>query len=470
MIKFIIEKELREIIGSTRFAITFGACSVLLLLSFYVGARNFQISMEQYEASKREDLRKLEGVTDWNMVRDLRIFLPPQPMTSLVMGVSNDIGRTVEIRGSGELNGIESRYGDDPIYAVFRFLDLDFIFQIILSLFAILFAYDAVNGEKERGTLRLTLANAVPRSSYILGKMAGSFLALAVPLLIPMLLGILILVVMQIPMKGDDWIRLGLVVLAGYFYFTVFLSLGLLVSSRTEKSSTSFLYLLVFWILSVMIVPRTAVLLAGRAIDVPSVDQLASEKSRFSASLWQEQRKKMSEFRAPENTPPPKMMEEFQKFMSSLGEEREKKMSEFSERLNEKRLNKQREQEELAFSLARISPSAVFSLVSTTVAGTGIHLKDLYKAEAERYQESYAEFIRGKTGQNPSGGMVFRFSTGDEEKKEPINPHEIPVFNFEKEPLSASFGSISVDFGILILCSLLFFAGAFRSFLHYDAR
>ena len=66
--------------------------------------------------------------------------------------------------------------------------------------------------------------------------------------------------------------------------------------------------------------------------------------------------------------------------------------------------------------------------------------------------------------------MVFRFSTGDEEKKEPINPHEIPVFNFEKEPLSASFGSISVDFGILILCSLLFFAGAFRSFLHYDAR
>src|SRR3970040_2617716 len=125
MLKLIIEKELREIIGSTRFAITFGACSVLLLLSFYVGARNFQISMEQYEASKREDLRKLEGVTDWNMVRDLRIFLPPQPMTSLVMGVSNDIGRTVEIRGSGELNGVGRRYGHDPTSAVCGSLVVD---------------------------------------------------------------------------------------------------------------------------------------------------------------------------------------------------------------------------------------------------------------------------------------------------------------------------------------------------------
>ena len=38
--------------------------------------------------------------------------------------------------------------------AGFRFLDLDFIFQIVLSLFAILFAYDTISGEKERGTLR----------------------------------------------------------------------------------------------------------------------------------------------------------------------------------------------------------------------------------------------------------------------------------------------------------------------------
>ncbi|MEE8583230.1 MAG: ABC transporter permease subunit [Acidobacteriota bacterium] len=65
--------------------------------------------------------------------------------------------------------------------------------QIVLSLFAILFAYNAVSGEKEQGTLRLSFSNAVPRDSYILGKAAGSFLALAIPLLILILLGCLLL-------------------------------------------------------------------------------------------------------------------------------------------------------------------------------------------------------------------------------------------------------------------------------------
>ena len=321
MIRLIIEKELKDILGSTKFAVTFGACSLLILLAFYVGGRNYQVGMEQYGAGKREGLSKLEGITDWNEVRSNLISLPPQPIASLVMGVSNDIGRNTEVSGRGELSAEDSRYGEDPIYAVFRFLDLDFVFQIVLSLFAILFAYDAINGEKEQGTLRLTFANPVPRAEYIVGKMAGSFLALAVPLLVPILIGSLILVLLGVPMRGSDWVRLALVVFAGYLYFGAFLAISLFVSTRTERSSSSFLISLVIWIFSVMVVPRTAVLMAGRAVDVPSVDEISSQKSRFSASLWQDDRKKMSDFRAPEGTAPDKVMVEFQKFMQKIGEE-----------------------------------------------------------------------------------------------------------------------------------------------------
>ncbi len=128
MVRLIIEKELKEIIGSTKFAVTFGACSLLILLAFYVGGRNYQVGMEQYEAGKTESLRKLDGVTDWNEVRSNLISLPPQPIASLVMGVSNDIGRNTEVSGRGELSAEDSRYGEDPIFAVFRFLDLDFVF------------------------------------------------------------------------------------------------------------------------------------------------------------------------------------------------------------------------------------------------------------------------------------------------------------------------------------------------------
>ncbi|MGB2867378.1 MAG: ABC transporter permease [Bacteroidota bacterium] len=470
MIKLIIEKELREIIGSTKFAVTFGVSSILIILSFYVGGRNYQIGTEQYESSKREDFRKMEGITDWNEVRDHRVFLPPQPVASLVMGVSNDIGRTMEIHGRGELTAEDSRYGDDPIYAVFRFLDLDFIFQIVLSLFAILFAYDAINGEKERGTLRLTFANPVPRGSYILGKMLGSLFGLALPLLIPILIGSTVLLLMKIPLQTPDWVRLALVVACGFLYFGAFLALSLFISSLTERSSHSFLLLLIIWILSVMVVPRIAVLLAGRAIDVPSVDELGSKKSRYAASLWQEDRKKMADFKSTPGVPANEVLKGFQKFMSQMGDEREKKIQEFGRQLNENRTNKQRLQEDLAFGLSMVSPSAVFSLASTTISGTGLRLANNFQHEAETYQTSYGEFMKEKTGMNPGGGMVFRISTDNDTKKDPVNLNELPVFEFRREPLRAVLGSIALDFGILALFNILFFAGAFISFLRYDVR
>ena len=203
MLKLLIEKELREIISSTKFAVTFGVCAVLILLAFYTGARNYQVSLAQYQAAKTENLRQLEGLTDWIMVRNHRIFLPPEPLAALVTGISNDIGRSTTVRGRGELASQDSRFNDEPIFAVFRFLDLDFIFQIVLSLFAILFAYDAINGEKERGTLRLTFANGIPRAQYLIGKMTGSFLALAIPVLLPILLGCLLLPLMGVHLVRD---------------------------------------------------------------------------------------------------------------------------------------------------------------------------------------------------------------------------------------------------------------------------
>ena len=471
MIKLIIEKELRDIITSAKFAVTFGVCSVLVVLSFYVGGRNYQIATEQYDAAQRGELKTFAGITDWREVRDHSVFLRPQPIASLVMGVSNDIGRDASVRSGSQIDAQDSRYSEEPIYAVFRFLDLEFIFQIVLSLFAILFAYDALNGEKERGTLRLTFANAIPRSTYILGKMAGSFLALAVPLLVPILTGVLVLLVMGIPFQSTDWVRLAIVIVAGYLYFGAFLAISLFLSSRTTSSSTSFMLALIVWILSVMIIPRTAVLFAGRAVDVPTVDELYSQRSRYSASLWQENRLAMSNYRVPPGEPMQKAIPEFQAFMADLSQTRDRKVADFTRQLEENRQNKQSVQERLAFGLARISPSATFSLAAMTLSGTGIHLKDEFTRAAKRYQQSFAEFLKEKTGETPSGGMIFRISTDNTTKqKPPINAAEIPAFTFDQAPVSGVLGAAAVDFGILALFNIVFFAGAFVSFLRYDVR
>lgn len=477
MFGLIVSKELREILGTPRFAATFGVVSLLVLLSFYLGGRNYQVNREQYEAAVAEDLRQMEGLTDWLQVRP-SVHLPPQPLESLVAGVANDVGRSVNVTGMGTLRASGSRYNDDPVLATFRFLDLEFLFKIVLSLFAILFAFDLVSGEKERGTLRLALANAVPRDTWILGKLTGAFLGLTVPLLIPILAGCLLLLAMGIPMAGDDWLRLALVVAAGLLYVGAFLALSVLVSALTHRSSTSFLVLLVCWILAVMIVPRSAVALAARSVDVTSFDEILSQRTRLRAQLWEEDQKAIDEFLSggeAENDPEAmrQRIGRFNEFFQDLNDKRTRKLEELGARLSEERSNGQALQERLAFGLARVSPAAAFSIASFNLAGTALAMPRHFLDQVNAYQEVYERFQKEKTGASSAGGIVIKIKTSDgpeEEEEVAIDPRELPGFEYRPPSLAEVVRGAALDLGLLAFFNLFFFTASFVAFLRYDVR
>ena len=472
MLKVIIEKEIRDQLGSAKFLLAFVVCAVLTVLSFYVGASNYEAGRVRHEAAQAENLRRLEGVTDWLMVRENRVFLPPQPLASLVTGISNDIGRTTEIQGRGELAAHDSRYNEEPLFAVFRFLDLEFLFMVVLSLFAILLGYDAVSGEKERGTLRLALANAVPRPTFILGKIIGSFLSLSAGLLVAVVIGCLLLPLMGVPMTGVDWARLGLIVVCGLLYVGAFLTISIFVSTATHRSSSSFLISLVVWIVAVLIVPRASVLLAGRAVDVPSVDNIGAQKAGYASGLWADFREGMAGFSAEPGENPEKIVEALNNYMDSLTTIRDDKFNAFASRLNEERRNRSLQRQSVAFNLARISPAASLSLAAAELAGTSLSLTERYHENVLAYQKSYADFMREKTGMNVGGSMIMMKFTNDddEEAEKTIDPTEMPAFVFQPPSLTETVQASAVDIGLLALFNLAFFAASFVAFNRYDAR
>ena len=55
---------------------------------------------------------------------------------------------------------------DNPFMDMFASMDIVFIFEVILSLLALIFAYDTLAGEHERGTLRLVLTSHVRTRAY----------------------------------------------------------------------------------------------------------------------------------------------------------------------------------------------------------------------------------------------------------------------------------------------------------------
>jgi ABC-type transport system involved in multi-copper enzyme maturation permease subunit len=470
MFRLIVTKELREIIASTKFAVTFLVCSLLIILAFYVGARNYQVSMAQYEMAVAENLEQMKAHTDWRTIQN-RIFLPPQPLMALVTGISNDVGRNIRVVTRGELAPQDSRFNDDPVFAVFRFLDLDFIFQVVLSLFAILFVYNAVNGEKEQGTLRLTFTNAIPRDTYILGKVTGAFLALGVPLLIPILIGCLLLPLMGIPMTGDDWMRLSLIIVAGLLFLGAFSTLSLFVSTLTHRSSSSFLILLVAWIFAVLIIPRASVLLAGNMVDVISVDEISNQKIHQQYQAWEEEKKNLSNFEgtAASGDNPQEILNELNTFLSEMTDRQEEKRKILADRLEEQRNNEEAVQQRLAFGLARVSPASAFSLAATNLAGSSLELKNHYLEEARRYRDVYARFQQEKSEGDGGIGMIFIRKPGQPEP-EPIDPGELPEFQYRQPPLKEVVQASVLDLGILAVFNIVFFAGAFVSFLRYDVR
>jgi ABC-type transport system involved in multi-copper enzyme maturation permease subunit len=473
MLRLLVEKELREQIGSPKFALSFGICAVLILMAFVMGARNYTSSLEQYQAAITENTRQMDGSTSWTGVNHT-IYSEPQPLSALVSGISNDMGRSIRMSTTGELKPTNSRFNEEPILAVFRFMDLEFLFSVALSLFAVLFAYDAVNGEKERGTLRLALSNPVSRSTYIIGKMIGTFLSLFVPLLIPVLIGILLLPLLGVNLDSDELVRLVLILGIGFLFFAAFMILSVLVSSSTRHSSSSFLIMLVIWICCVLIIPRTAVLMSARIVDVPSVDSIEKQKREYASQLLTEDRAKMSTFRPDLGLQPNEIMAAFSAFTGKLSTERDSLITEFNARLNEDRENRQREQEIMAINLARLSPATSMSLAMTTMAGTSIAMKNQFSDQAKLYQSTYRTFLESKRQAGSfsmGGGIEIRVSTSSSaEPPKTIDPSELPVFSYEDVTMSSVLPIAFVDMGMLFGFNILFFVGAFVLFLRFDVR
>jgi len=250
--------------------------------------------------------------------------------------------------------------------------------------------------------------------------------------------------------------------------------------------------LLVVWILAVLIMPRTAVMLAGRAVDVPSVDEMAYQKRQLSMQYMREDMQELARmvggesdgsnfsvrFETESDDPEEaqrqaqQRVEDFMKAQQELADARQDKMDTFAEQLNNERLNRQNVQRRWAFGLSRLSPAASFSLALTTLAGTSLAAERHYLDAAKAYQQSIDTFLREKSGMSLGGGMMIVMRVGGEveEEAEPIDINEVPAFDYQPPALSAVIAPALWDMGLLVVFTLVFLTGAYFSFLKYDVR
>ncbi|MEZ5358112.1 MAG: ABC transporter permease subunit [Candidatus Zixiibacteriota bacterium] len=491
MLGSIIEKELKGILQSPKFFATFAVCSLLMLLSVYIGVKEYNAQVEQYENALSLNNQQLAESTSWRSL-NFKAYRKPEPMQIFVSGLSNDIGRWTSINQMTSIKLQNSIYSDDPIFSVFRFIDFAFIVQVVLSLFAILFTYDAVSGERESGTLKLVFSNAVKRTQYIVAKMVGSWLGLVIPMLIPILLSILLVIIMGVSLTAGDWLKLMILVGLSLLLFTFFIVFGVLVSCLTRHSNISFLVSLVSWVLFVLIIPRAGVMMAGQFVPVPRVAEIEGQRDAFAKDLWatfyEESMQRWDEFNESANGDGgdedsgfemddellwARMQEE-----DSARKVVDRQIEEYEIRLQEELRQRKTAQERLAFSLSRFSPTSAYQLAAMTLAGTDIELKARNLDVMQNYRNQFVDYTENKIKETNdlSGVMMVEINSeegikiNNKRNDKVLDVSDMPQYVPSDQPLSKSLASIVVDGGILGLFILLGFAGAFIRMLRYDVR
>jgi len=487
MFKTLVLKELKSILLSPKFAATFGVCSILLLLSTYLGIREYRSVVKQYGAANELVQQEMREARQWMSVNN-RVYREPNPLQIFSSGVQNDIGRFSSISAWQPVKLVHSAYSDDPIFAVFRFIDVAFIIEVVFTLLAILFTYDAINGERESGTLQLTFSNAVSRVEFVTAKFAGTWLGLIVPLSVPMALSLVLLIVFSVPITASQWIQLLVFYGVSLLLVTFFVAYGVLISTLTKRSNVSFLFSLVSWVAFVLIIPRVGVMLAGQIIKVPTVAEIESQQDSFAKDRWNDHMKEMTKtWREREESmrglTPEQRKAKYDEMEWTWAEEadaqRKKVQADIDEnarKLQEGARNQRIEQQRLAFNISRFSPVAAFQLAAMNLSETDISLKTRYEDELNSYRTTFNQYKDRK--QKESGTMGGLRITVDSQagvkidtgREMALDLTDVPQFRSASLSLGEVLGLLPFDIAILVGLTILAFAGALIAFLRYDVR
>ncbi len=488
MIGTLVKKELSANLLTSRFVLIFLLCSTLILVSAYTMREKYAKRVDEYRAAVKAhkdefaDLEGVEGLTK-SMIGGYKLDKPPAPLSVIAEGMEGAAGKFASINNLATPM-LEGGSGGDPMFAYFGTLDMMYIVRVVLSLVAILLTYDAISGEREQGTLKLVLSNSVPRHAVLLSKCIGGYVTLILPFLIPTLIGLLILITSgNIEFSGNDWARLGLILLASLLYIGVFLMLGLLVSSRTSKSTTALMLLLFIWVVIVLAVPKVSMIAAGKLRDVPSVQRIQSDKDavidEVTVKAAREREEYVKKFREEMRANRPENPQEaISKMYGEIAGIQERATLEISRRNKEIQADydtKKAAQFRLAAYISRVSPASTYTYSATGLAHTNFSRQERFLDMARAYKGIFMDrsnaFMKKVMEEEIARAMAQERGDTVSSEKEKFNlEKEAPPPEFVDADLAESWNSVWGDFMILFLLVACFFMIAYLGFVRSDVR
>lgn len=296
----LIRRELLDNLMTFRFAAAVVIMLLLVVANTVVLIKDYEQRLADYNTAvktHRQDLLRESKTYSYAMLGTwgMHVDRPPNPLSIFNTGLDKRLGNKITISHAftPTIWDANKYAADNPLFNILTSIDIVLIFQGILSLLALIFAYDAIAGDYEHGTLRLVLSHPVRRGYILFAKYIGAMICLLVPLLMSLLLMLILLTTSaMISLNTDDFLRIGGIVLTSLVYLSLFYLIGMLISAITRRTSTALILSMFVWGFLVLVYPN----LILTAVDTAPRTDTESAAYHQVKRIWEELEREWKQF------------------------------------------------------------------------------------------------------------------------------------------------------------------------------
>ena len=397
MLLTLIRKEMMHHILSVRFIALLLMCLLLVPLTLSTNYRNYHQNLVDYqEAVKLTNIEETTMSPGMPLDPELevsKLILKPTPLSVFANGLADTLPSYLGMTRNGITQGAPTLVSS--LSNLLGHLDFLFVVGTVFSLLALLFTFDAVAGEREAGTLRITLANSLPRDLFLWSKLIGGYVVFVVPFLMSLLFGLLILVWQGFPLgEPEIFPRVISLIFISLLYIGVFFAIGTVISTYLDNSKTALIVAFTVWVIAALIIPRVGFLAAKLIAPTRTSQSIYMEKASmrddFNAVLKEEQDKMIREI-------PPnekghihiggEMSKKITERMEPFEAEYRSKFQDYANKLDQDYRRETERQEQLGETLSRITPTSSLIYIITNLTQTGKAKRSTYFQTGNRYYE-----------------------------------------------------------------------------------
>ena len=396
MLLTLIQKEMMHHVLSVRFVALLLMCILLIPLTLSINYQSYRQNLVDYqEAVKLANIEEKTVNPKMPLEPEIevsKLILKPTPLSIFAKGLGDSLPSYLGMTRNGITQGPPATFSA-PLSQLLGHLDFLFVVGTVFSLLALLFTFDAVAGEREAGTIRITLANSLPRDLLLWSKLIGGYLVFVVPFLVSFLFGLLLLVWQGFPLgESDISSRVLSLTLVSLLYIGVFFAIGTVISTYLDSAKTALIIAFTVWVFAVLITPRIGFLAAKVIAPTRTSQSVYMEKTamrdNFDAELSEIKKKIVMETPADERgmrVIAGEVANKIDERMKPFEAEYRQKFQDHANKLDRDYKREVERQEQVGETLSRITPTSSLIYLATNLTQMGKRKRRNYFQAGERY-------------------------------------------------------------------------------------